>query len=170
MADLRPPAPGKNASFHIFSIIQISFLVRGLPSLHSTDSARASSALTKRPYSPGEITAVGYRDGHEAGRWSLRTAGAPVSARVSVDRPQVRANGEDLAYATVELLDAAGTSVYALSGDRDVRVKVSGAGALAGIGNGDPVDASSFQSGKRKTFHGRVVAAVRAGTDAGRSS
>ena len=97
----------------------------------------------------------------------MRTAGAPVSAKVSVDRPQVRANGEDLAYVTVELLDADGTPVYSRIGDRDVRVKVSGAGALAGIGNGEPRDASSFQSGKRKTFHGRVVAAVRAGTDAG---
>jgi beta-galactosidase len=118
-------------------------------------------------YAPGELVAVGYRDGREAGRWSLRTAGEPVSAAVSVDRAQFRANGEDLAYVTVELVDASGTPVYSSSSDRQVRVKVSGAGVLAGLGNGDPRDASSFQSGRRKSFHGRAVAAIRSGTVAG---
>ena len=124
-------------------------------------------ASFKVPYKPGQITAVGYRNGREAGRWSLQTAGAPASANVSVDRSRVRANGEDLAYVTVELVDAKGVPVYLQGSDRNVRVTVSGAGTLAGIGNGDPRDASSFQSGERKTFHGRLVAAVRSGTEAG---
>ena len=125
------------------------------------------SASFKVPYAPGQITAVGYRNGREAGRWSLQTAGAPVSAKVSVDRSRLRANGEDLAYVTVELVDAKGAPVYLQGSDRNVRATVSGAGMLAGIGNGNPRDASSFQSGERKTFHGRLVAAVRAGTEAG---
>jgi beta-galactosidase len=119
------------------------------------------------PYVPGQIVAVGYRDGREAGRWSLQTAGSAVEAAASVDRAQIRANSEDLAYVSVELRDANGTPLYTRNADRDVRVTVSGAGALAGIGNGDPRDASSFESGKRKTFHGRVVAAIRAGPEAG---
>ena len=44
------------------------------------------------------------------------------------------------------------------------RERVAGRATLAGIGNGNPVDVSSFQSGERKTFHGRAVAVVRAGT------
>jgi beta-galactosidase len=115
------------------------------------------------PYAPGQLTAVGYRNGRETGRWSLQTAGTPVSAKVSADRPRVTANGEDLAFVTVELVDAKGTPIYAQSGDRNVHVTISGAGTLAGLGNGNPMDASSFQSGLRKSFHGRVVAAVRAG-------
>ncbi|HEX5663734.1 MAG TPA: glycoside hydrolase family 2 TIM barrel-domain containing protein, partial [Xanthomonadaceae bacterium] len=119
------------------------------------------------PYAPGRLLAVGYRDGREAARWELRTAGAPAVADVSVDRSQLSANGEDLAYIAVELHDADGTPIYARNDDRQVRVRVSGAGALAGIGNGNPIDVSSLQSGERKTFHGRVVAVVRAGTQAG---
>jgi beta-galactosidase len=118
-------------------------------------------------YAPGEMVAVGYLDGREAGRWSLRTAGPPARAEVTSDRPQLAANGEDLAYVTVQLFDAAGTPVYAQSGDRDVRVIVSGAGTLAGLGNGHPSDVSSLQSDRRKTFHGRAIAVVRAGTTAG---
>jgi beta-galactosidase len=119
------------------------------------------------PYAPGRIVAVGYRDGREAGRWSLQTSGPPVSARISVDRSQVAANGEDLAYVTVELVDVAGTPICAQHDDRNVRVAVSGAGALAGFGNGNPQDASSLQAGRRKTFHGSALAVVRAGTQAG---
>jgi beta-galactosidase len=119
------------------------------------------------PYTPGRLLAVGYRNGREAARWELRTAGQPAAAVASVDRPQLAANGEDLAYVAVELHDADGTPIYARKDDRRVRVRVSGAGTLAGIGNGNPVDISSFQSGERATFHGRVVAVVRAGTQAG---
>lgn len=119
------------------------------------------------PYAPGRLLAVGYRDGREAGRWELRTAGTPAAAVVTVDRSQLTANGEDLVYVTVELHDADGTPIYARDDDKQVRVRVRGAGTLAGIGNGNPIDVSSFQSGERKTFHGRVVAVVRAGTQAG---
>ena len=119
------------------------------------------------PYAAGRLLAVGYRDGREAGRWELRTAGQPAAAVVTADRSQLTANGEDLVYVTVELHDADGTPIYARNDDRQVRVRVSGAGTLAGVGNGNPVDVSSFQSGERKTFHGRVVAVVRAGTRAG---
>ena len=121
----------------------------------------------KVPYAPGQIIAVGHRDGREAGRWVLQTAGATAGTVVSADRRQLAANGEDLAYIMIELVDAKGTPVYAQQGDRNVRVRVSGAGALAGFGNGNPQDVSSLQSGNRKTFHGRAVAAVRAGTAAG---
>lgn len=119
-------------------------------------------------YRPGRLVAVGYRGGKEAGRWELRTAGAPAAARVRLDRRRMTANGQDLAYVTVELADAAGTRVYSRRDERRVKVRVIGAGRLAGMGNGDPQDVSSLRSGERKTFHGRVVAVVQAGARAGR--
>ncbi|WP_165390999.1 glycoside hydrolase family 2 TIM barrel-domain containing protein [Pseudoduganella lutea] len=118
-------------------------------------------------YAPGRLVAVGYRDGKAAGQWELRTAGAPAAVKLSADRRQVRANGEDLVYVTAELVDADGVPVYARDGDRKFQVTVNGAGALAGAGNGNPMDASSLQSGERSTFHGRLVAVVRAGVTAG---
>jgi beta-galactosidase len=119
------------------------------------------------PYEPGALVAVGYQNGKAAGRWELRTAGAAADARMILDKTQIKADGQALAYVTVSLVDANGTPIYARSDDRQVQVRVSGAGRLAGIGNGDPQDAASFQSGDRKTFHGQVVAAIQAGTTAG---
>jgi beta-galactosidase len=124
-------------------------------------------AVYQVPYTPGRLLAVGYRDGREAGRWELRTTGQPAAAVVTADRSRLTANGEDLVYLAVELHDADGTPIYVRDDDRQVRVRVSGAGTLAGIGNGNPMEVSSFQSGERKTFHGRVVAVVRAGVQAG---
>lgn len=70
-----------------------------------------------------------------------------------------------MARVWLELHDADGTLIYAGNDDRQARVR--GAGTLAGIGNGNPIDISSFRSGERKTFYGRVVAVVRAGVQAG---
>jgi beta-galactosidase len=124
-------------------------------------------ALYQVGYAPGTLVAVGYRDGKEAGRWTLRTAGAPASFKVSLDRGRMRANGQDLAYVTVELTDSSGVPVYARRDDRRVMVRVFGAGRLAGLGNGDPQDASSLQLGERRSFHGRAVGVVQAGPRAG---
>ena len=44
---------------------------------------------------------------------------------------------------------------------------VSGAATLAGIGNGNPMDASSFQSGVRSTFHGQLAFVLRSLNQAG---
>lgn len=70
-----------------------------------------------------------------------------------------------MAKVWLELHDADGTLIHAGNDDRQARVR--GAGTLAGIGNGDPVGVSSFRSGERKTLHGRAVAVVRAGVQAG---
>ncbi|MGN6323907.1 MAG: glycoside hydrolase family 2 TIM barrel-domain containing protein [Dyella sp.] len=119
------------------------------------------------PYHPGRLVAVGYRDGRPAGQWILRTADKPARIDVSLDRTQLRANAQDLAYVTITLADDNGTPIYNQNDDRQVRVRVTGAGEFAGMGNGKPDDVSSFQSGPWKTFHGRVVAVVRSGMQAG---
>ncbi|GGC15089.1 glycoside hydrolase family 2 TIM barrel-domain containing protein [Pseudoduganella buxea] len=133
----------------------------------AVDRATAYKTDYRVPYAAGRLVAVGYRDGKPAASWELRTAGAPAAITLQADRQQVRANGEDLVYVSAALVDSDGAPVYAQGGDRHVTVTVKGAGTLAGAGNGNPMDASSLQSGRRSTFHGRLVAVVRAGTDAG---
>lgn len=131
------------------------------------DVASEYKASFKVNYAPGRLVAVGYKDGKAAGQWELRTAGQPASFKLAADRSQLKANSEDVVYVTVELVDRDGVPIYARAGDRKVSFRVTGAGTLGGAGNGNPMDASSLQSGQRSTFHGRVVAAVRAGATAG---
>jgi len=119
------------------------------------------------PYHAGRLVAVGYQDGRAAGQWELRTADKPAAVDVSLDKTQLRANGEDLAYVTIALVDENGVPIYNQHDDRQVIVRVIGAGEFAGMGNGKPNDVSSFQSETWTTFHGRVVAVVRATLQAG---
>ena len=114
-------------------------------------------------FEPGELKAVGYVGGRPASQWILETAGPPVAVRLSVDRPRIQADGDDLAYVTAELVDAKGRPTYAPDADKLLAFKVEGAGVLAGVGNGNPTALESFQSGKRSTFRGRAVAVIRAG-------
>jgi len=118
-------------------------------------------------FEPGALKAVGYVGGRPASHWTLETAGAPVAIRLSVDHARIRADGDDLAYVTAELVDANGRPTYMPAADKLLTFKVDGAGVLAGVGNGDPTALESFQSGKRSTFHGRAVAVVRAGQKPG---
>lgn len=122
------------------------------------------------PYAPGTLRAVGYRAGVAAGSWELRTHGKPAAILASVDDRDVGVTGEGLAYLTLQLVDAAGVPIYTRADDLPVTVRVGGGPAiLAGLGNGDPVDAASLQGPTRKTFHGRVVAVIRSGASEGLS-
>ncbi len=57
------------------------------------------------PYAPGTLRAVAFRDGKRIGEAEVKTAGAPASIRLTPDRNTLRADGEDLCFVTVELLD-----------------------------------------------------------------
>jgi len=113
-------------------------------------------------FEPGELKAVGYVGGKPASQWTLETAGPPAAIRLSVDRDRIRADGDDLAYVTAQLVDAKGRPTYMPDADKLLTFKVEGAAVLAGVGNGNPTALESFQSGHRSTFHGRAVAVVRA--------
>jgi len=131
-----------------------------------TEASRYQTSFTV-PYEAGTLRAVGYRDGKPAGDWTLETTGAPAALRLSVDHQRLDTNGTDLGFVTAELVDAHGRVVYDEGADTTLRFDVTGAGVLAGVGNGKPYGTESFQSGVRSTFHGEAVAAVRAATSLG---
>jgi beta-galactosidase len=118
-------------------------------------------------FQPGELKAVGYVGGKPVSQWTLETAGPAAAIRLTVDRPKIAADGDDLAYVTAELVDAKGRPTYMPEADKLLTFKVDGAGVLAGVGNGNPTALESFQSGKRSTFRGRAVAVIRAGRKPG---
>jgi beta-galactosidase len=112
-------------------------------------------------YEPGVLTAIGYADGKERGRHSLPTAARDIRLSVTPDRTQLTATDSELSFLALELVD--GNSVLAANADRTVRVDVSGAGILQGLGSARPnPDASeNFTSTACLTFDGRALAVVR---------
>ena len=60
------------------------------------------------PYQPGTIKVVGYKDGKAIMEEAISTAGKPAKVVLSVDRKEIDASGNDLAYVTVRIEDSKG--------------------------------------------------------------
>ncbi|MGO9202231.1 MAG: sugar-binding domain-containing protein [Limisphaerales bacterium] len=120
------------------------------------------SKLTARfevPYAPGILRAVGLVNGKEVASVAIRSAGPPKRLRLTVDRSEIRADRNDLAYVTVEVADAAGQRVPFAA--VPVRFTVTGDGELAAVGSSNPCGPASFRRPERTTFEGRCLAILR---------
>lgn len=138
----------------------------------STDEFRNLYLTWQVPYADGTITAEAYDEAGNVidtsswdGRQSLTTAGQPKKLSVSVNRSSMSANGTDLAYLTVDVVDENGNRVP--NANNKVTFDVSGSGKLAGIDNGSAPDHQSYRDANRDAFSGQVVGIVQAGTKAG---
>jgi beta-galactosidase len=89
----------------------------------------------------------------------LRTAGAAKAIRLVPDQSTLKADGQDLAHITVEVVDANGTLVPDAS--HLIKFTVTGPGTNAGVDNGDPASSELFQTDERSVFQGRALLVVR---------
>ena len=111
-------------------------------------------------YEPGVIEARGTKNGKIALTEKRETTGGPVSIKVTADRTEIHADGEDIAVLTVEVLDSAGRAIPTAA--NPISFKVTGEGALIGVGNGDPNCQESDKEPKRSLFNGLAQVIVQA--------
>ncbi|MBR4459361.1 MAG: DUF4982 domain-containing protein [Clostridia bacterium] len=121
--------------------------------------------LFRTEYRPGTVEAVSYTGGKEVSRAALRTAGKPVSIRLTAETDALKADGESLCYVNAELLDEAGRVVP--DADTLLRAEVTGAASLLGFGSGNPVTDENYGAGRFTAYQGRALAVLRAGCEAG---
>lgn len=113
-------------------------------------------------YEPGEVRVVAYdAEGRQAAERIVRTPGKPWALRLSVDRKTLAADGRDLAYVTVGVVDRAGNPVP--TEHREVRIEVAGAGHFRAVANGDPTSLESFCEPHMHLFNGMLTAIVGSG-------
>ncbi|MDE3201744.1 MAG: DUF4982 domain-containing protein [Acidobacteriota bacterium] len=106
----------------------------------------------KVKYEPGAIEARGLKGGKVVATDRRETTGDAVAIRITADRTEIDADGEDVAMITVEALDKQGRPVP--TADNHIGFKVSGEGKLIGVGNGDPNCQQSDKEPKRSLFNG----------------
>lgn len=117
------------------------------------------------PYEPGCIELVGYKDGIEAARHTVRTAGAPAVVRTACYRQEAQADGLDVAQIEVWLEDAEGN--FCPQADGLLTFQVEGAAELIGVDNGNPEGMESLRGDRIHAFHGRALAVIRSNGAAG---
>jgi beta-galactosidase len=122
-------------------------------------------ARFKVPYRPGKLEAVGFEGGKRIAQWALVTAGAPAGLRVRAERPNLKADGQDLAFVHLEVVDRQGRRVP--TAQNSLQVEVAGAASLAGLGTGHPQNIESFQDPVHPAFEGRALLALRTTRRAG---
>jgi beta-galactosidase len=110
-------------------------------------------------YEPGELKAIAYKDGKEIGQEVMRTAGEPAKIRLTPDRKDLKATGEDLCYILVEAFDAKDT--LCPLADNLIKFKVDGPAEIAGVDNGNPLSYEPFQADYRKLFFGKAMLILR---------
>jgi beta-galactosidase len=116
-------------------------------------------------YEPGVIEAHGWKDGKLALTEKRETTGPIVSLRLTADRTEINADGEDLAILTIDAVDSAGRAVP--TADNHVNFKITGEGALIGVGNGDPNCQESDKEPRRSLFNGLAQAILQSTKTAG---
>ena len=110
-------------------------------------------------YAPGELKVIAYRNGNEWATDVVGTTGPAASLELSAERNLIAADGADLAFVSVRIVDKNGLAVP--TSDNLVRLRVSGPGTIAAVGNGDPTDHDSFHSDRYKAFHGQCLVIIR---------
>jgi beta-galactosidase len=111
-------------------------------------------------YEPGIIEARGSKAGKVVLTEKRETTGKIAAIRLTPDRAAINADGEDLAILRVEGIDDQGRVVP--TADTMIQFKVTGSGALIGVGNGDPNCLESDKEPKRSLFNGLAQAIVQA--------
>lgn len=111
------------------------------------------------PYAPGTLRAVAYRKDQPIGEAEVKTAGAPASIRLTPDRDTLRADGDDLCFVTLEILDRDG-NLCPLA-DNTIRFSVDGPAEIAAVDNGNPRSYAPFQSDTVQVFFGKAMLVLR---------
>ena len=106
----------------------------------------------KVKYEPGVLEARGTKDGKIMLIERRETTGDPASIRLTADRTEINADGEDVAIVRVEVLDQDGRAIP--TAHSIISFRVTGEGALIGVGNGDPNCQESDKEPKRSLFNG----------------
>lgn len=118
-------------------------------------------------YEPGELKVVAYDStGHAVAEKSVRTAGQPHHIELATDRHQLTADGKDLAYVTLRIVDKDG-NLCPTDGCL-VKFSVSGAGRYRASANGDPTCLDLFHLPQMHAFGGMLTVIVEAGEKPGR--
>jgi beta-galactosidase len=130
-----------------------------------TNRSNKFTAIWRVPYQPGTLKAAGYKGRKQVSISELKTAGDPVFIKLTADKPEIRADGQDLSYITVELNDAAG--IRNPDAENLVSFSIEGPGTIIAVGNANPVSIESYQLPQRKAWRGRCLVIVKSESKAG---
>jgi beta-galactosidase len=121
------------------------------------------------PYHKGTIKAVAYdEEGNIVATDIQSSFGDPAKIILNPNKTEMKADGEDIIFVEITMVDHDG--IFVSNAKNRVEVEVSGAGRLIGLDNGDSTDYDQYKGTSRKLFSGKLLAIVASKQDAGEIS
>ncbi|GAB3648489.1 hypothetical protein GCM10028791_12350 [Echinicola sediminis] len=117
------------------------------------------------PFEPGTLKAISRKNGQKVLEKEIHTAGEPAKIVLTPDRKVITADGVDLSFITVEVVDNAGNLVP--NADHLIHFDLEGPGSIAGVDNGYQASLESFKADHRKAFKGKCLLIVQSSEKAG---
>ena len=147
---------------------EVELLLNGVPvgkKAVQKDGTLPNSVRFVLPYEKGVLEAVSYTDGMEVSRDRLATTGEPAEIRLIPEKKELLADGHDVAFVQIEILDQNGLLVT----DAQIPLKAvfSGVGELSGFGSANPVTEDNYTLPETHSFRGRATAVIRSGYEQG---
>lgn len=118
-------------------------------------------------YEPGTVKVVAFdENGKAAEEKEIHTAGQPYQIVLDADRKKITADGEDISFVTVSVVDKNG--VPCPTATNQLKFKVSGSGTYRAACNGDATSLELFHKDTMKLFSGKLVVLVQSSKTAGK--
>ena len=138
---------------------EVELFVNGKSQGVSRKTPDCLHAMWRVKYEPGEVMAVARKDGQMVNSQVIKTAGAPAQIRLTADREVITADGCDLSFVTVEVLDKDGN--LCPNASDLITFATSGNAFIAGVDNGSPISLERFKDNKRRAFYGKCLVVLQ---------
>lgn len=130
-----------------------------------TTYTEAYKTLFKVPFKKGIIRAVGVENDKEKQESMLRSAETVSGINLIADREMIKADGQDLVYISVALVDSNGIPQPLAS--NELHFSIEGEGTIVGIDNASLKDTRSYKSTSCNAWMGKAMVVVRANNKEG---
>lgn len=117
-------------------------------------------------YEPGTVKVVAFdKDGKPVAEKEIKTAGKPYKIVLTPDRETIQADGKDISYVTVSVVDKNGMDCPTAT--NQLKFKVTGNGSYRAACNGDATSLELFHLPTMKLFSGKLVVLVQSSNKEG---
>ncbi|MDD2635972.1 MAG: beta-galactosidase GalB, partial [Bacteroidales bacterium] len=110
-------------------------------------------------YQAGELKVKVWKNGEIWAEDVMKTASKASKIALKTDRETIIANGEDLAFVTVDILDKNG--LFVPRANNMISFEIEGPGEIIAVGSGDPTSHEPFIATQHSAFNGKCLAVIR---------
>lgn len=162
-----PGHEGKNVEVEVYSKYpKVRLYLNGkVVGEKETTQQQEFKATFTIPYNAGELKAVGLENNKEVEITTLKTAKSAAKIKLTADRKEIVADGQDLSYISVELTDVDG--ILNPNAENQLNFKISGPGVIAGVDNANLKDTDLYISNTRKAWKGKALVIIKSTKDKG---